>query len=155
MLYFGYGMNTNIESMAGRCPGAESLGHAVLPEHEFLFKAFADVIPNTEKSVQGVLWHINAEHLKSLDALEGYPVMYDRAVMPVYHNDQIVYAWTYFMSTYTRWGAPSDGYVQMLRDGYAAHGVPQNQIDDALKEHQDNRYFDYCYDLDMGPHWLR
>jgi gamma-glutamylcyclotransferase (GGCT)/AIG2-like uncharacterized protein YtfP len=155
MLYFGYGMNTNLESMARRCPGAVSLGYATLPGYEFTFKVFADVIANDQKIVDGVLWEINSEHLKNLDALEGYPIMYDRAVMPIEYQGRTVYAWVYYMTTYSRWGAPSAGYVETLRDGYAAHNVPQTQIDIALEEHKNDNYFEYCYDLDMGPNWIK
>ena len=37
MLYFAYGMNTNLGEMARRCPGAVSLGHARLIDHVFRF----------------------------------------------------------------------------------------------------------------------
>ncbi len=44
-LYFSYGMNTNQDEMAYRCPGAHSLGHARLIDHAFRFAVHADVVP--------------------------------------------------------------------------------------------------------------
>lgn len=153
-LYFGYGMNTNLESMSRRCPGAESLGHATLHDYEFRFRVFADVAQKDYARVEGVLWHINDEHLMSLDALEGYPVMYNRAVLPVHHQGEIVYAWTYFMETFTRWGPPSEGYIQMLREGYSAHNISHRQIDIALKEVNEDPMYEYYHQLDRGSYWV-
>ena len=111
ILYFGYGMNTNLEQMAGRCPGSKSLGHATLYDHEFSFRTFADVYPRQGSKVEGVLWKITPDNLKALDALEGYPFMYDRKRVPVVHKGKVVWALTYYMVSLSRWGAPSDGYV--------------------------------------------
>lgn len=153
ILYFGYGMNTNLESMARRCPGAESLGHATLQDYEFNFRTFADVSPKDASSVEGVLWHINKDHLNSLDALEGYPIMYNRAVMPIVYQGETVYAWVYYMESFTRWGPPSEGYVQTLREGYLAHGVPQSQINRALRYVKEDPMYEYYHQLETGPIW--
>ena len=78
MLYFGYGMNTNLEGMAGRCPKATSLGYAQLLEHKFRFAGPADVIKHPGSIVHGVLWDLTPECLKALDMLEGFPHFYGR-----------------------------------------------------------------------------
>ena len=51
MKYFSYGMNTNLGSMAMRCPSARSLGAAVLPHYMFEFKSFATVTPKWATNV--------------------------------------------------------------------------------------------------------
>ena len=147
ILYLGYGMNTNLKGMAERCPGAVSLGHAVLPEHEFRFAVHADVLENKEMNVDGVLWEINRNHLRSLDMLEGYPFYYGREVVEVIHNGQKVRALTYYMQPGNLDNTPSQGYVNMLIEGYTAHNVPLTQINDALKfiQHYNNQEFIYDY----------
>jgi len=66
-LYFAYGMNTNQEEMAYRCPGAHSLGHARLIDHAFRFAVHADVVPCSGSYVDGVLWSITDQDLDHLD----------------------------------------------------------------------------------------
>ena len=75
-LYFAYGMNTNQDEMAYRCPGAHSLGHARLIDHAFRFAVHADVVPCEGSYVDGVLWSITDQDLDHLDQLEGYPTYY-------------------------------------------------------------------------------
>ena len=97
MFYFAYGMNTNRSSMTWRCPGAISFGHARLLDHEFRFSHHADVIVHLGESVDGVLWLIDEDHLADLDVLEGYPSYYDRAVLPVEYQGNIIMAECYRM----------------------------------------------------------
>ena len=78
MLYFAYGMNTNTQGMAHRCPGAVAFGCATLEGHRFRFAGPADVQRDRHSDVDGVLWDITEECLASLDVLEGYPFYYDR-----------------------------------------------------------------------------
>ena len=72
-LYFAYGMNTNKEEMAYRCPGARAMGKAVLPGYRFEFKSFATIVPDVDSYVEGVLWTITESDELALDILEGYP----------------------------------------------------------------------------------
>jgi gamma-glutamylcyclotransferase (GGCT)/AIG2-like uncharacterized protein YtfP len=131
MFIFAYGMNTNTAQMAQRCPGAMSLGRATLLHHEFRFARHADVVP-ADSSVDGVLWLIDTDHLKSLDLLEGYPYYYDRHVLPVRHQDHIVMAECYRMQPGNPDDYPSQAYLNMLSQGYREHDVPWDQIEAAL-----------------------
>ena len=132
MFYFAYGMNTNRDSMRLRCPGAICMGAATLPAHEFRFAHHADVVPNSDSAVDGVLWLIDTEHLASLDLLEGYPWYYDRVILPVLYQGNIVMSECYRMQPDNPDNWPSDGYLNMLSEGYAEHGVPWDQVEDAL-----------------------
>lgn len=145
--YFAYGMNTNLAQMAGRCPTARSLGHAILPGYEFRFATHADIIQNSDIITHGVLWDITRDDLRSLDNLEGYPFYYDRAVVEVIHNGTKVRALTYYMQPGNIDSKPSQGYVNMLIEGYTAHNVPLTQINDALKfiQRYNNQEFVYDY----------
>ena len=72
MLYFSYGMNTNVQEMHSRCPGVQSLGHSRLINYAFRFAQHADVVKCNGSYVDGVLWEITTDHLNSLDQLEAY-----------------------------------------------------------------------------------
>jgi len=130
-LYFAYGMNTNQEEMAYRCPSAKPLGLAVLPGYRFEFKSFATIVPNPKESVEGVLWSITEADELALDMLEGYPEFYDKKTVSVEHKNQPYIAMTYIMSPREQNYPPSDGYYSMVSEGYQQFGLSQQQLLDA------------------------
>ena len=132
MLYFSYGMNTNVSEMAYRCPGAVSLGHARLVDHVFRFAYHADVEACEGSYVDGVLWEINETQLQSLDQLEGYPNYYDRSALTVMHHGRACQALTYRMQSGHPDVAPSDRYFDLVLEGYQAHNVPTEQLYNSL-----------------------
>jgi len=127
-LYFAYGMNTNQDEMAYRCPGAHSLGHARLIDHAFRFAVHADVVPCEGSYVDGVLWRITDRDLDSLDQLEGYPTYYGRDSLRVSIESRIVQAVCYSMQPGRSDSPPSDSYMNMVLEGYAQHQVPTDQL---------------------------
>ena len=132
MKYFAYGMNTNLEEMTRRCPGAVSLGPAWINDYEFVFRSHADIAKSPGNICYGVLWDITLAHLKALDALEGYPYYYTRFRVRINLEDRFVYALTYQMNDQSYLNYPSPGYLEMVREGYKDNGVPTNQIDEAI-----------------------
>lgn len=132
MKYFAYGMNTNLDGMAQRCPGATSLGPARLDNYEFVFRTHADIAKTPGSVCHGVLWDITPEHLRALDALEGYPYYYTRFRVRVNLRDHRVYALTYQMNDQSYLQEPGAGYLQMVTEGYQQNGVPTDQIDHAI-----------------------
>jgi gamma-glutamylcyclotransferase (GGCT)/AIG2-like uncharacterized protein YtfP len=136
MKYAAYGMNTNIHSMSGRCPGARCLGPAILPDHRFRFAHHADVIPDPGNRVHVVLWEITRSDLASLDRLEGWPTYYDRDWMPVQWRGQIIQALIYYMQPGCPDSPPSQGYWNMLTEGYAENHLPTDQLYQALRQSQ-------------------
>lgn len=131
ILYFGYGMNTNLAEMAQRCPAAHSLGHAKLLDHVFRFAYHADVIKCSGSYVDGVLWSITPECLAALDQLEGFPTYYNRRDKRVFFQDRVYSAVTYFMQPGHLLDTPSDSYFATLLEGYAQHAVPADQLHNA------------------------
>ena len=125
-------MNTNRSSMTWRCPGAISFGPARLLDHEFRFSHHADVVVHPGESVDGVLWLIDEDHLADLDTLEGYPSYYDRAVLPVEYQGNIVMAECYRMQPDNIDSRPSKGYLDMIFEGYQEYDIPNDQIWSAL-----------------------
>ena len=125
-------MNTNRSSMTWRCPGAISFGHARLLDHEFRFSHHADVVARAGEAVDGLLWLIDEEHLEDLDTLEGYPSYYDRAVLPVEYQGNIVMAECYRMQSDNLDCGPSRGYLDMIFEGYREYDIPNGQIWSAM-----------------------
>ena len=78
MKYFAYGMNTNLDEMARRCPGSTSLGSAWIDDYELCFRTHCDIEHKPGARTYGVLWDINLDNLRALDVLEGYPHYYTR-----------------------------------------------------------------------------
>jgi gamma-glutamylcyclotransferase (GGCT)/AIG2-like uncharacterized protein YtfP len=132
MKYLAYGMNTNLASMALRCPKARSLGRVVLPHYAFEFKRYATVVPEMNKQTMGVLWEITPECEANLDILEGYPSYYSKIIVWVEHNGQQVPAMTYLMHPEEELDYPTDKYWDMLVEGYQTHGISTDQLDWAL-----------------------
>ena len=130
-LYFAYGMNTNKEEMAYRCPTAHAIGRAVLPGYRFEFKSFATIVPSPTEQVEGVLWTITDTDESALDMLEGYPEFYDKKTVSVEHDNQSYIAMTYIMGPREHGHAPSDGYYSMVSEGYQSFGLSQQQLLDA------------------------
>ena len=130
-LYFAYGMNTNKEEMAYRCPRARPLGRAILLGYRLEFKSFATIVPNPKESVEGVLWTITDTDESALDMLEGYPEFYDKKTASVEHDNQSYIAMTYIMGPREQGRAPSDGYYSMVSEGYQTFGLNQRQLLDA------------------------
>jgi gamma-glutamylcyclotransferase (GGCT)/AIG2-like uncharacterized protein YtfP len=128
MLYFSYGMNTNLASMAHRCPAARSLGYARLLDHRFRFATHADVEPCKGTHVDGVLWEITPHCLESLDILEGYPHYYGCEYRPVEVRGKLQSALVYFMQPGVPSAPPHQGYFNMVLEGYRSHGVPVSQL---------------------------
>jgi gamma-glutamylcyclotransferase (GGCT)/AIG2-like uncharacterized protein YtfP len=118
--------------MTWRCPGAISFGHARLLDHEFRFSYHADVVVGPGESVDGVLWLIDEDHLEDLDALEGYPSYYDRAILPVLYQGNIIMAECYRMQPDNIEGVPSRGYLDMILEGYREYDIPDDQVWAAL-----------------------
>jgi gamma-glutamylcyclotransferase len=131
-LYFAYGANTNLDSMAHRCPAALDLGPATLPNHYYRFSRHADVVPSQNQSVEGVLWDITDDCLAALDLFEGYPDYYDRKTVQVMHRGQLCDALVYFMQPGLNLESPSTGYLKMVMQGFAEHNIPTTQINQAL-----------------------
>jgi len=130
-LYFAYGMNTNLDEMAYRCPSAIPMGKAVLPGYRFEFKSFATIVPSPKEQVEGVLWTITDTDESNLDMLEGYPEFYDKKTVSVEHDNQSYIAMTYIMGPREQGYAPSDGYYSMVSEGYQTFGLSQRQLLDA------------------------
>lgn len=131
-LYFAYGMNTNPQEMAYRCPTSEAIGRAVLPGYRFEFKTHATIVPSPGESVEGVLWQITDYDEQMLDILEGYPTYYSKKMVTVLHDGIEHIAMTYIMTPREQSHGPTPSYYGVVSEGYQHFGLSQRQLLDAL-----------------------
>ena len=134
MYYLAYGMNTNKGQMAWRCPRARSLGKVDLDGYKLAFKQYCDVVPHPTSKTECVLWDITPECERSLDLLEGYPDFYGKKEVEVKYKGRKIRAMIYYMTDHYGFGAPSEGYLNMVVEGYRSHNMPIMQIVQALED---------------------
>ncbi len=155
MLYLAYGMNTNIDQMASRCPKAVSIGRVDIPDMRLVFRGVADVEYSYGDVLQTVLWDITPDCELALDMLEGYPTFYDKKYIDVEINGKTYEAMIYQMvGDRLDYSHPGSYYQQMLEEGYQDHGLELNQIyeaegfcevEDTLDYMGRNHYANYSY----------
>lgn len=146
MLYASYGMNTNIEQMASRCPNAISIGRVDIPNHRLVFRGVADIEESLGDTLQTVMWDITDDCELALDMLEGFPTFYGKKYIDVTIGNKIYKSMIYQMiAERLDYYSPSNYYQYLLEEGYKAHGLDVNQIYNAegfcdVEEYLDNRY---------------
>jgi gamma-glutamylcyclotransferase (GGCT)/AIG2-like uncharacterized protein YtfP len=126
--YFAYGMNTNLDEMAARCPGAVCLGPAWINDYALVFRYFADIEPEAGGWCDGVLWEITDDNLQALDRLEGYPWHYTRFTVLVHTDRGSDTALVYQMTDQSYEQPPSGHYYNMVAEGYVQNSVPTDQL---------------------------
>lgn len=146
MLYLAYGMNSNIEQMASRCPNAISIGRVDIPNHRLVFRGVADIEESLGDTLQTVMWDITDDCELALDMLEGYPTFYGKKYIDVTIGNKIYKSMIYQMiAERLDYYSPSNYYQYLLEEGYKAHDLDVNQIYNAegfcdVEEYLDNRY---------------
>ena len=129
MLYLSYGMNTNIDQMASRCPGSVSIGRVDIPDYRLVFRGVADVEFCPGSVLQTVMWDITPDCELALDMLEGYPTFYTKKYLNVEINGKLYEAMIYQMvGNRLDYSHPGMYYQQMLEEGYQDHGLDLSQI---------------------------
>ena len=134
MYYLAYGMNTNVEQMARRCPKSRSLGTVVLKGHRLAFKGCCDAVVDATSEMECALWDITSDCESALDMLEGFPDYYGKKEVTVYHNGRKIRAMIYFMQDISRLSMPSESYLNIVVQGYADHNMDIFQVYRALEE---------------------
>ena len=155
MLYLAYGMNTNIDQMASRCPGSVSIGRVDIPDYRLVFRGVADIEYSPGDVLQTVMWDITPACEDALDILEGYPTFYTKKYLKVDVNGKMYDAMIYQMvGDRLDYSHPNSYYQQMLEEGYQDHGLELNQIyeaggfcevEDTLDYMGRNHYRSYSY----------
>lgn len=95
VLYFAYGSNLDHAQMKRRCPDARALYPAVITGWRIDFCGFssrwgggvATLVADDAASVEGVIWSLTADCVRSLDDAEGAPFVYEREELTVSEDD--------------------------------------------------------------------
>jgi gamma-glutamylcyclotransferase (GGCT)/AIG2-like uncharacterized protein YtfP len=117
-----------------RCPKAISHGKVLLVNHSLAFKGVCDAVKTYNKHMECTLWTITDDCEKSLDALEGYPFMYDKKEVSVEYKGRTISAMIYYMTGSPKLDMPSESYLDMVVEGYENHDMNLMQILSALEE---------------------
>jgi len=117
--YFAYGANLSLDSMAWRCPAARPVTAFYLRDWRLELHCHATIRPSPGDSVAGALWCITPDCEASLDAFEGYPTYYSKCVLEQDGIQFMVYEMTPPLT-----GSPSQGYVDLLAEGYQDWQLP-------------------------------
>lgn len=130
MLYFAYGSNLHVAGLRARCPGAERLGRAVLPDHRLVFRRWADVEPRPGDEVAGGLWRVTAACEAMLDDYEDVAGgLYRRILLPVRPEGAAapVVALVYRM-TATLTAPPEPDYLAIVLEGHRDFGLAEAPV---------------------------
>ncbi len=132
MKYFAYGSDLNLRQMQQRCPQAERLFSARLPNWTLVFTGgtrsrsggTATIRLQKGQQVLGGVYEIDAACLRALDRYEGYATEYDRMNVIVFNDlGDAIEAVTYYKKRRDPENPPSQEYLALMREGYRDWGL--------------------------------
>jgi gamma-glutamylcyclotransferase (GGCT)/AIG2-like uncharacterized protein YtfP len=135
-LYFAYASNMEPRRFRRLCPGATVVGPARLPGRRLAFSRYsrqrrggsADIVPDAEAEVWGVLYEVGDADLDTLDRSEDVPAAYRREAVTVEdaegHKRQAV---TY-VANRTGDFLPHRDYLRLIVQGAEARGLPEQYV---------------------------
>lgn len=141
MYYFAYGSNLDTDQMAERCPGADLVGKALLPDYTLVFGghspnwdgAPATVVDDQQVDVPGLLYRIDYREIRLLDKFEGHPVRYERCAEQVLPEDGGTReAQVYIKQLDGNYGHPPENYLSVLDEAYRELGFDRDVLERAL-----------------------
>ncbi|MDX1582226.1 MAG: gamma-glutamylcyclotransferase family protein [Thermoanaerobaculia bacterium] len=130
---FAYGSNLDSKQMRRRCPSARIVSSARLPGHRLAFTRYstnwsggvADVVPDPESEVWGLVWRIASNEIEILDRYEIVPTGYVRRLLPIATPGGVRRtAWTYQVARKATHVPPPTRYVDILLRACDDHGFP-------------------------------
>lgn len=142
-LYLAYGSNLNKAQMKLRCPHARAIGTAELRNYELLFKGSKTGSYLTIEAKHGgkipiAVWEVDENDIKALDRYEGYPSFYYKKELSININlydgtEERRRVFIYIMHENRPIGIPSQGYVNICREGYRDFGFNEKFLDAAIE----------------------
>ena len=135
--YFAYGSNMDPRLMTENAPGARLMGHGRLEGYRLTFNVYSDrweggaanIEPEPEGHVWGVVWEIAEGDLESLDTYEGHPTFYRREAVRVHTGNGEVPCTTYRIAHQQGFVRPTDAYLNKMRSAMRVHGLPPEALD--------------------------
>lgn len=131
MLYFAYASNLNKEYMESRCPECIPINKVILKNYKLIFNQLADIIPEEENIVLGVMYVISKQELEDLDKLEGYPHLYDRITVEVEDKKGNKYDAVTYVMVEKDLEPPPEDYYNILLKGYKDWNLPIELLEKA------------------------
>jgi cation transport regulator ChaC len=141
MYYFAYGSNLDTDQMAERCPAAEAVGKALLPNYTLAFGghspnwdgAPATIVDDEQVDAPGLLYEIDYREIRLLDKFEGHPVRYERCAEQVLLEDGGTReAQVYIKHLEGNYGLPPESYLSVLDQAYRELGFDRDILEHAL-----------------------
>lgn len=137
LLYFAYGSNMDPRHMLQRVPNARPVGPGKLSGFRVVFNVYsgewgggaANLEPDPEGHVWGVLWEVPEEEWQGLDAYQGHPTFFRREDVPVDASGGPVVAWTYRVAHQSGYVRPTDEYVRRMISAIRVQGLPPEALD--------------------------
>ena len=150
MLYFAYGSNMNWDQMQDRCPSAQFICKAKLPNHRLEFtrqskkRGVADAVKNSGSDIWGVIYEINNNDISRLDKKEGFRPggnpndnAYFRKECTVFKEGQQNSSLEVFIYFVQSKGGPYETdleYKNLLVTGAKYWGLPKEYIEETLEQ---------------------
>jgi gamma-glutamylcyclotransferase len=135
--YFAYGSNIDADQMGDRAPSAVPLGVGRLDGYRLVFNVYsrrweggaANMEPDPQAQVWGVVWDIPDEELGNLDSFAGHPVFYRREQVPVNLGEGTETCFTYRVANKAGYVRPTDAYLERVRAGMRAREFPEEAFE--------------------------
>lgn len=132
--YAAYGSNLNHHQMRQRCPAAQPIAAAVLPDWQLVFRGVADITPAIDNAVPVGLYKITAACEAALDHYENFPTLYGKKIIDLHLDGRVLSVMTYIMNPRYGYGPPSAAYVEVIRQGYHDWQIPYSTLVASLQQ---------------------
>ena len=134
ILYFAFGLNSDIPEMKSRAPTSKRIGRAIAPNYQLVMRNHTDIMAKDGQKVYGVLWAINPSDIGALNEIEGYNFHYAHAFIEILFKGNLYKAMTFVMIPSQDEGEmPSKKYIDYVYAGYKQNKIPLDQLSSAVR----------------------
>ena len=134
--YFAYASNMDTAQMAERCPGATIADGAIVAGMRFVITAqgYANIVPDRDRVVFGILWDITEADEAALDRYEGVrPGLYKKEELEVVTTGGKAVRALVYRASATKEGTPAPGYLEATIAAARGHGLPEEYVGQLAK----------------------
>jgi gamma-glutamylcyclotransferase (GGCT)/AIG2-like uncharacterized protein YtfP len=134
--YFAYGSNMHAGQMAERAPTATVVAAGRLDGYRLEFNVYskrweggaANLEPEPEAHVWGVVWEMDDKDLAALDTFSGHPTFYRREQVDVHTPSGVETCFTYRVAHQSGFVRPTEPYMGVLRSAIEEQGLPEEAL---------------------------
>ena len=130
-LYAAYGSNLNKAQMQDRCPKSKPVRSLVLEKFRLVFKGVADIEKDSKYSLHLGIYDITKECEKALDYYEEFPKIYKKFYIEYFFEGKNEKILCYTMNKLFSYGAPSQKYFNVIKQGYYDWNFNLDNLSDA------------------------